>query len=222
MHPRAYLCCLCGAEQHSLAFLRQQLNDLTHLLLKTNLKDAISLVNNKAGQVAEHKAFCVLQVVQQTTGGGNLHMGWYNMRHSSAQDGLQSKRHAASNTDMQPLQIASLSRGDETVQKCQHYSTAAGQQCGCRMGRTYQQVHSLDQLLCLRPPVGAAHHHTMSLTVVLHEITGNTVDLNAETEDSTQQHSAGQKNVSLPVTAAYVGNLIVASLWCDGFSAKVY
>ena len=62
---------LGGGEEHGLPFLGQDAHNLAHLLLESNLQDAVGLINDQAGQVAVHKPLGVLQVVQQPPGRGH-------------------------------------------------------------------------------------------------------------------------------------------------------
>ena len=55
----AYLSGLSGREQHGLPVLRQQADDLPHLLLEPDLQDPICLVNHHAGEVFENKTLHV-------------------------------------------------------------------------------------------------------------------------------------------------------------------
>mmetsp|Transcript_9535 Transcript_9535/g.26717 ORF Transcript_9535/g.26717 Transcript_9535/m.26717 type:complete len:386 (+) Transcript_9535:127-1284(+) len=55
-----------GRKQHRLALRRQELQDLVHLLLEPDLKDAVRLVHHETLEVAVHKRPRVVQVVKQT------------------------------------------------------------------------------------------------------------------------------------------------------------
>lgn len=54
---------LCCGKERRLPVLREDLDDLMHLLLEPNLEDAVRLVDDQACQVAIHKALGVLEVV---------------------------------------------------------------------------------------------------------------------------------------------------------------
>ena len=58
-----------GAEQHRLALLHQQPDDLLHLLLEADVRDPVGLVKVAALEVLEEEALDVLEVVQEAAGG---------------------------------------------------------------------------------------------------------------------------------------------------------
>mmetsp|Transcript_19818 Transcript_19818/g.38843 ORF Transcript_19818/g.38843 Transcript_19818/m.38843 type:complete len:203 (-) Transcript_19818:618-1226(-) len=62
---------LGSRKEHGLALLREQANNLLHIILKTNLKDTVSLINNEAQQVLKDKSLGIAEVIQETTRGAD-------------------------------------------------------------------------------------------------------------------------------------------------------
>jgi len=64
--------CLSCGEQHGLTLLGgKDLDDLTHLVFETDFENTVSLIDDKGLQVLEDETLCVLEVIKQTTRGGN-------------------------------------------------------------------------------------------------------------------------------------------------------
>ena len=62
---------LCGGEEHGLTvLLGQDLDDLAHLVLETDLENAVGLVDDERAHVLEDEGG-VLQMIEQATGGGD-------------------------------------------------------------------------------------------------------------------------------------------------------
>lgn len=98
---------------------------MVHLLLKSNLENAVRLVNDQGLEVLVNEAVGVLEVVQQPA-----------------------------------------RRGDD-------------------------DADALDELLGLRPPVGPAHHNTIRLLVVPHQLGGHLEDLERELPGGGDDDDAG-------------------------------
>lgn len=63
--------CLCGGEEHSLALiLGENLDNLAHFILETNLENTVGLVDNQGLEVLEDEGG-VLEMIEQSTGGSN-------------------------------------------------------------------------------------------------------------------------------------------------------
>lgn len=105
----------------------EDLDNLLHLLLETNLEDTIRLVNDQRFEVLENESFCVLRSVTPS---------------------------ALAQTHLEMIQ--------QTTWRCDN------------------QVDTLGQLVRLGLSVGSSHQNTKSLRMTLHELFGDTKDLQSE------------------------------------------